>query len=156
MKTFEDAREFAKKTHGDQKYGDKPYLYHLDGVAGNVASMFADRVTPEEYQILLQAAYLHDVLEDTDTTTNDLFEAGFSSKVVSVVLEMTRFPNESYSDYLWSVKQSPLTLKLKLADIMFNLKHSVAEGNAKRILKYTTALRFLTDCVDITDDKMAQ
>lgn len=51
------ARQFAMYWHGDQKYGHKPYVYHLNKVAGLVARYGDDAVV---------LAYLHDVLEDTD------------------------------------------------------------------------------------------
>lgn len=57
------ARMFAKKAHGKQKYGDKPYIYHLDKVANLL----------KEYGPIVGAvAYLHDVLEDTHISKNHL------------------------------------------------------------------------------------
>lgn len=63
----ERAREFAIKAHGDQKYGDKPYVYHLDAVAEIVRQS-----TGDDTGILVDAAYLHDTLEDTDVTFGDI------------------------------------------------------------------------------------
>lgn len=54
-----NAREFAIKAHGNQQYGNCPYIYHLDQVAKSVAE-FSPRT--------IVIAYLHDILEDTDMT----------------------------------------------------------------------------------------
>jgi len=69
------ARIFAIAAHGNQKYGGgEPYVYHLDAVANLMA-------TPT----LKQAAYLHDVLEDTPITAQNLRDAGFGEDVITAV-----------------------------------------------------------------------
>jgi (p)ppGpp synthase/HD superfamily hydrolase len=55
------ALDFARKAHGDQKYGDQPYMYHVEQVV-STAAQFGGSVTE---QIV---AALHDVLEDTEVT----------------------------------------------------------------------------------------
>ncbi|SKA13977.1 HD domain-containing protein [Photobacterium toruni] len=57
------AQEFAKKRHGEQKYGDQSYAVHLNTVA-NLAQPFGTDA--------MIVAQLHDVIEDTDTTFNEL------------------------------------------------------------------------------------
>jgi len=64
MKTT--AREFAIQKHGDQKYGDQPYVVHLDHVHEVLS-----RYYPGIMQAYRDAAYLHDVLEDTETTVEE-------------------------------------------------------------------------------------
>lgn len=55
----------------------------------------------------MQAAWLHDVLEDTPTTVSDLFQAGFSKAVVEIVFLLSRKPEfESYDEHLEAVAQS--------------------------------------------------
>ena len=56
LDTVKHARTFAVAAHGDQKYGDQPYSFHLDAVAEILAPF------GEQAQI---AGYLHDVVEDT-------------------------------------------------------------------------------------------
>ena len=53
------AREFAKKAHGKQKYGKKPYIVHLDAVA---------KIVQKYGNTAMIVAYLHDILEDTKTS----------------------------------------------------------------------------------------
>jgi (p)ppGpp synthase/HD superfamily hydrolase len=53
------ARTWAISQHGNQKYGEHPYSVHLDAVA-NIAKPFGE--------LAEVVAYLHDVVEDTDVT----------------------------------------------------------------------------------------
>jgi (p)ppGpp synthase/HD superfamily hydrolase len=66
---IQSARAFAAQAHGDQQYGTEPYLVHLDEVANILCGLNPDdRLrTPA-----LMAAYLHDVLEDTETTAGQI------------------------------------------------------------------------------------
>jgi (p)ppGpp synthase/HD superfamily hydrolase len=64
--------------HGDQKYNGQPYVAHLDAVAEVLHRFGYDDVTYQE------AAYLHDVLEDTDTEVMTL-DAEFRNPVVAAV-----------------------------------------------------------------------
>jgi guanosine-3',5'-bis(diphosphate) 3'-pyrophosphohydrolase len=69
------ARSFAIAAHGDQKYGDRPYSFHLDAVASLVAPYGEEAVA---------IAYLHDVLEDTAVTPEQVqgeFGAGVAACV---------------------------------------------------------------------------
>lgn len=66
--TVAHAREFAIKAHGDQKYGEHPYIVHLDEVADIVRSI------PTSTENMIAAAYLHDTVEDTDTTLQDIID----------------------------------------------------------------------------------
>lgn len=78
------AYEYAKEAHGDQKrkYTGEPYINHPVAVARIVAS-----VTDGCNEIA--AAFLHDVIEDTDRTYQDIFDAGFRHPVADLVLEVS-------------------------------------------------------------------
>lgn len=76
----EKAREFAVERHGEQKYGDLPYFVHLDEVA-EIASKYGDKA--------ITVAYLHDVVEDTETELEEIeneFDS-FTSKCVAVLTD---------------------------------------------------------------------
>jgi len=62
------ARDFAIQAHGDQKYGTKPYVYHLDQVAAICCTIKFHY----DSETLRTAAFLHDVLEDTKVTHAEL------------------------------------------------------------------------------------
>lgn len=69
------ARAFALRAHGDQRYGDHPYVTHLDEVAAIL----------EPYGIEAQVAgYLHDTVEDTDATVEEVADR-FGSHMGEVV-----------------------------------------------------------------------
>lgn len=66
-----EARAFAVRAHGRQKYGDEPYSVHLDEVAEVTRGV-------EDSPLALAVAYLHDVLEDTAVEPEEL-ESAFCS-----------------------------------------------------------------------------
>ena len=80
----ERARAFAKHKHRDQlrKYSKQPYVVHLDGV---VRVLRAHGV--EDPQVLA-AAYLHDTVEDTDTTIEEVYNA-FGEEIARLVYWLT-------------------------------------------------------------------
>ncbi len=73
------ARDFAVMAHWGQMYGDKPYIVHLDDVA-NVARPYGE--------LAVTVAYLHDILEDTKTTADELLRV-FGAPVANAVLVLT-------------------------------------------------------------------
>lgn len=76
------------------------------------------------------AALLHDILEDTDVQAGDLLDAGYSIKTVSLVIELTKYDDETYSQYIDSI-QDPLAIAIKLADLQDNLAPERAAGRTK-------------------------
>jgi (p)ppGpp synthase/HD superfamily hydrolase len=89
---IKEAREFAIIKHGDQKYGDdKPYVVHLDGVS-EVLSKYG--FTQEMFPHLHIVAYLHDTMEDTQTTSFEISEK-FGSEVLKDVWALTEEPGKN-------------------------------------------------------------
>jgi len=82
---IEKAREFAHAAHDavgqKRKYTDEPYWLHVDAVAELVAAVTDDEIT-------IAAAYLHDTVEDTQTTFDDIAEH-FGADVATVVVYLT-------------------------------------------------------------------
>ena len=66
-------------------------------------------------------ALLHDVLEDSDLTTDDLVEYGFPVEIVKAVKVLTKKQGVSYDIYLAEVKKSKVARRVKIADIMHNM-----------------------------------
>lgn len=83
MTTIERATEFAVKAHGDQKrkYTNEPYVNHCIAVSKLVASVTMN-------DDIIVAAILHDTLEDTPTTFDDL-QREFGIRVATLVREVT-------------------------------------------------------------------
>lgn len=65
------------------------------------------------------AGLLHDIVEDTDITLEMLAEE-FPAEVVEAVRLLTHTPDVSYEDYLRAIKENPIALKVKLADLNHN------------------------------------
>lgn len=86
-----------------------PYVFHPFHVA--------EEMDDEETTVV---ALLHDVIEDTDYTLDDLRNMGFSSKAIEAIEVMTHLPEVSYEDYLRNIKRNPIAKKVKLADIRHN------------------------------------
>ncbi|MBN1147521.1 MAG: HD domain-containing protein [Anaerolineales bacterium] len=67
------------------------------------------------------AATLHDVVENTSWTTEQLKAAGFSQEVLKLVHRLTRDPDEPYETYINRVSEDPVAIKIKLADLEDNM-----------------------------------
>lgn len=131
-KELNRARIFAADAHGSQKYGNHPYTQHLSDVAKVVERFNLFRYSPE-YFVLCVAAWLHDVVEDTDVTFDDLAE-NFDSQVVSLVQAVTDEPGKNREErhaktYLKIRKAGMFAVFLKLADRIANVENCIATGN---------------------------
>lgn len=114
------AESFAKDKHRNQKYDTKPYYTHLEAVVDTLKNI---GVNDED---VLCAAWLHDTIEDTDATFDDI-EQRFGSKVAVMVLSLSRDSSlpkkEKERQYIEQLKNAPLqALLIKLCDISLNLK----------------------------------
>lgn len=114
--TIGNTRRWARMCHG--KSVDKagfPYVHHLDAVARNIYMLAGwDRE-------LIQAGYLHDLIEDTTATSKMLLENGFSQRTVDTVFCVTKYsgePNYEYISYVIENGRDPMIVKL--ADLYHN------------------------------------
>lgn len=137
---LEKALSLATEAHGGQvDKGGRPYINHPIAVAAMVDS--------EDEKVV---ALLHDVVEDTGITLEDLHRKyGFSSKIVYAVDCITKRAGESLHDYLLRVKRSELATAVKIADLTHNSDLSrISEPQAKdiqRVIRYRKELAFLKD-----------
>ena len=132
------AIELAKQHHeGQTDKAGKPYIEHPLRVMNQVES--------EEEKIV---AVLHDIVEDTDISLDDLRNEGFSEEVVSAVECLTKQDGENYDSYIERISFNPLAVKIKLADLEDNRDLTrlpeVTDKDLKRIEKYDKALEKLT------------
>ncbi|MFA5958086.1 HD domain-containing protein [Hyphomicrobium sp.] len=118
--TIQDVRDFAVTKHGSQvrKHDGRPYIAHLDGVAAILAEY--GYKTPE----IIAAAFLHDTLEKSDTTIEELI-AAFGMPVAELVYWLTDKETGSRETVAlqaaWRLSRAPWNAKLiKLADIIDN------------------------------------
>lgn len=66
-------------------------------------------------------AWLHDILEDTKTTREELLEQGIPLTVVEAIEAMSHREGENYGDFIKRVKANPLARKVKIADLVHNM-----------------------------------
>lgn len=132
------ALAIAKKAHAGQvdKAG-ADYIQHPLYVASQV-------MTEQEKAVAL----LHDVIEDSDVTADDLLKAGLPNEVVTAIQILTKKKGQSYQEYLEKVKSNNLARVVKLADLKHNsdlsrLK-SVTNTDYDRVEKYKNAIRYLS------------
>ncbi|WP_244638155.1 GTP pyrophosphokinase [Clostridium fungisolvens] len=121
------------KHKGQTDKGGMPYILHPIYVMSKM-----------ENEIEKIVAILHDVVEDTDTTFEDLRNMGFSDEIVNVLDCLTRRESEDYFDYIDRIKTKPLAIKVKLADLEHNMdfrriKDITDEDIIKRTRKYKQA-----------------
>ena len=117
--TQEDAKRFAANAHKGQKHMDDPYTKHLADVVRVLG----------EFNIqgdLLIAAWLHDTLEDTETSMEDL-RSKFGPKVAEVVFCVTDEPGknrqERHTKTYPKIAKSLEAITLKLADRIANVRN---------------------------------
>ena len=132
------AIELAKKHHkGQTDKAGKPYIEHPLRVMNQMKS--------EKEKIV---AVLHDIVEDTDISLNDLRNEGFSEEVVSAVECLTKQDGENYDSYIERISFNPLAVKIKLADLEDNRDLTrlpqVTDKDLERLEKYDKALEKLT------------
>lgn len=133
----EKAYEIAKRAHlGQIDKAGEDYIKHPEKVASFVNS-------DEEKAV----AYLHDVIEDTELTLEDLREYGFSEEVLKAVDVITKKKGQAYQTYLNSVKENKLARDVKLADLRHNSDltrlMNITEKDRERKEKYQKAIDFL-------------
>ena len=136
---LEKALKIAVKAHAGQvdKAG-KPYIFHPIRVC---CKCFTD-----EEKIV---ALLHDTIEDTGITAEDLLSEGFPHNIVDAVLSVSRNEDESYEDFVKRTRLNPLGKAVKLHDLEDNMDISrleeVTEKDLARLNKYIKAYRYLKD-----------
>jgi len=88
-------------------------------------------------------AVLHDVVEDTEITFEDLRKQGFSEEVIVVLDCLTKRNGESYDDFIRRVLKNETACQVKLADIEDNMDltriENPSEKDRERIRKYEKA-----------------
>ncbi len=156
-----NAANFAAIKHSSQRRKDKeqtPYINHAIGVA-QILAQEGGVVDP----IVLQAALLHDTVEDTDTTLTEISEL-FGDKVAAIVAEvtsdMTLVREERKRLQVESApSKSPEAKLIKMADKLYNLRdlrRQVPVGwTAERVRGYFEWSKRVTDSCAHVNPRLA-
>ena len=131
------AINIAYKAHdGQLDRSGIPYIFHPMHIA--------DQMTTEETCIV---AILHDVVEDTDVTLEELKEAGFGEDIIHAIDLLTHRDGVPYLDYVRALKDDPIASVVKLADLNHNSDRSrlsvITKKDEQRFLKYQKAKEIL-------------
>ena len=133
------AMQFCFAAHKEQT--DKsglPYVFH----PFHLAEQMPDELTAA-------AALLHDVVEDTPYTLDDLRSQGFPETVIDALDLLTHREGVSYFDYVAAIKSNSIARQVKMADLRHNsdlTRLDVVDSSAlARVEKYKKALEILTD-----------
>lgn len=136
------AMKIAYEAHDGQfDQNGVPYIFHPFHVAEGM---------PDE--ITTCVALLHDVVEDTPMTFEDLKDQ-FPKEVMDALVLLTHNPSIPYNDYVRAIKDNPIAKIVKLGDIAHNSDESRFDGNTniskEQIMhwrnKYTTAKKILEE-----------
>ncbi|KZE95405.1 GTP pyrophosphokinase [Agromyces sp. NDB4Y10] len=125
---------------GQLDRGGAPYIDH--------PGRMAERFDPATHPLEAAAAWLHDVLEDTPVTAQELFEAGVRPDVIEVVRLLTRSPEVAAEEYYARIRAHDAARRVKLADIDDNtarwrLRRLDYETQLRLVEKYRVARRAL-------------
>lgn len=135
-KQYEKALDLCTIKHLNQKdKAGKPYLGHIARVAssfGGVSSI---------------VALLHDIIEDTDVTADELLNLGFDQEIVDAVVVLTKQKNETYESFIERVGKNELARNVKIADLEDNMNirrlPKINEKDMERLNDYLQAWRYL-------------
>lgn len=133
------AIRFAFRAHaGQMDRSGIPYIMHPIHLAEQMSSEDACVV-----------AMLHDVLEDTDVTLEELLAEGFTETQLTALQLLTHDEAVPYMDYIRNLKENELAKTVKLADLAHNSDltrlDTVTEKDLERNRKYAEAIRILTN-----------
>lgn len=131
------AVEIAAKAHrGVTGKDGQPYILH--------PLRLMMRATTDDERIV---AVLHDTVEDTDLSLDDLTRAGFPEQVVAAVGALTRRGGETYEEFIDRVALDPLASRVKLLDLYDNIDltrlSAVGDSELARAARYHRAIRQL-------------
>ncbi len=125
------------EAHKNQK--DKsgtPYAFH--------PFHLAEQMEDEDTTIV---ALLHDVVEDSPYTMDDIRKLGFGERVLSAIALMTHNEAVPYMEYVAALRQNPVAKAVKLADLRHNSDLSrlerVTQGDIERTNRYLQAIQLL-------------
>ncbi len=138
MDLLDNAIQIAARAHaGQTRRNGTPYVLHPIRV-------MLRQQDPEA----MIAGVLHDVVEDTDVTLEDLQREGFSEGVLAAIRLLTHEDDVPYADYVRAIADDPIAHAVKLADLEDNMNvrelPSVTDRDLTRMAKYHKAWQTLS------------
>lgn len=139
------AIEIANRAHkGQVDKAGAPYILHPLRV-----------MMTRDNEIERICAVLHDVIEDSDVTFDNLRREGFSEEIIEVLNCVTKRAGESYDDFINRILGNEIACRVKLADLCDNMNISriknPTEQDEERIKKYRDAADKIADVLPLED-----
>ena len=134
------AIELAISAHDGEldKHNERPFIEHPFRVM-NAGQTLEEKIV----------GVLHDVIENTEWTLDQLSEKGFSGEIVDGVDAMSKRENEPYDDYMQRVLKNPVAKRVKMNDLTDNMDirrlSVVSNEDIDRLNKYLKAYKQLTE-----------
>ncbi len=146
--TLDDALELVvSQFRGITDKGGQPYILHCLRVMMAVSDPLAQQV-----------GLMHDLLEDTTITSQELRDRGFCNAVVDAVQLLTHDPSDSYTDYVLKLAPNELARQVKLADIHDNYslcrvpyRGEHVEEDLRRMQRYVLSYQVLMHHINEAD-----
>lgn len=138
------ARDFAIECHGNQMYSELPYISHLEDVRNIVASVLPESDFGIKCRIV---AWLHDIIEDTETTKKNI-ENAFGWVIAQSVSNLTDEPGRNRKEKklktyykmarLWESYQNTTKISriVKIADRLSNVRSCVKNNDKDKLQMY--------------------
>ncbi len=163
--TYLKAWHYATIAHEGQTYGGAQedvriaYINHIGSVATEVLWAIGDSVDYDS-DLAIQCALLHDIIEDTNITYDDLI-AKFGREVANGVLALTKDKRQTSKrgqiiDSLMRIRQQPREVWIvKMADRITNLYHPPFYWDAAKMKSYREEARLIYDELKEANEKLA-
>lgn len=150
----ESVYALVNKWHGDQKYGEHPYLYHLEMVTSKSEDLWG------EDKVIWVVSMLHDLIEDAGDKAlarmdmaemmlnfekKGLFTQEESLAICKSVGYLTKGDSITRKEYLNWLTVDKVAVKVKLSDSLCNLTCSIQSGDKRRISRYLETIKIVSE-----------
>ena len=143
MASLAKAIALAAAAHQDQEQKNGlPYILHSIRV-----------MLKMDGEIEMVAAILHDVVEDTYWTLDELSVEGFSPEIIELVDLLTRRENESYTEFISRIKDNRKATRVKIADLEDNMNvQRLSDVTGEDLTRLTRYHRYWMELKNINSD----
>lgn len=123
-----NAFAFAEHFHGEQKYGNLPYMVHL----AMTFEVYLEHTAPDDLNaVIMKALWLHDVLEDTHCKPQFILDYFHDRRLLILIQAVTDKPGENrkarHRNTYPELAGDNWAVVVKLCDRIANVRHSIAE-----------------------------
>lgn len=130
--------------------GGNEYLKHLYYVASEIHKEGKSHLDEEDFYYKAEiVGMLHDILEDTECTEQEIRNIGCDDEIIDAIKSVTREKNETYFDFIKRAKKNKIGKIVKRYDLENNMDirrlNSLGDYEQKRLKKYWYSWRYITD-----------